>query len=123
MKRYIKSSTLDLGIPDKRPTKQQVLSDIKKLRGAELSAAVSRLDSSGNWYREDRRQKRRYLEEVVNYNYYDDPVDNYDILDAIDSNDEILYAVYGINRYSPEFVQQFGLYDIDTLFRRKQLTR
>lgn len=118
MKLYIKSSTLDLGIPDKRPTKQQVLSDIKKLRGVELSDAVSRLDSSGNWYREDRRQKRGYLEEVVNYNYYDDPAASPDILDAIDSNDEILYAVYGINRYSPEFEQRFGRYDIDTLFLR-----
>ena len=119
MKRYIRASISDTGIPDTRPTKEQLLVAVRNLRGNSLLDAISRLDSSGDWYREDKRAKRRYLEEVIKNNYIEAPASFWDITDAIDTNDKILYAVYGLSPFSKEFAQRFGHYDLDILYSRR----
>ena len=111
------------GIPEARPNKDQILDDIKSLKGKALNDAISRLDSYGDWYREDKREKRKYLEEVVKYNYIFDPSESYNVIEQMDSNDKILEAVYGISRFSKEFAEKFGRYDVDYLcdeWNRKQ---
>jgi hypothetical protein len=66
MKKYIRSNTTtDTGIPDTMPTKADLLRMIQQLHGSELTDAISRLDSLGDFYREDKRQKRQYLLQVI----------------------------------------------------------
>ena len=119
MKRYIKSSTTPSGIPEARPTKAELLKDAKALRGKDLLDAITILDSFGDWYREDKREKRKYLESVIDLNYVDDPATTWDIADAIETNNKLLYTVYGISPYSTEFSKRFGRYDIDILYDRR----
>jgi len=123
MKKYIKSSfrtDSPDGIPPQRPTKEQLLADVYALRGKDLSDAVSRADESGNWYREDKRQKRQYLIGLIENMYCLDPLDNaMGIVDQIDTNDEMLYIVYGISRYHPTFKERFGIYNTDILYDRQ----
>ena len=117
MKRYIRANT-NTGVPDTMPTKAELLAKIRQLHGEELSDAISRLDSLGTFYREDKRQKRQYLIEVVENNYTDDPADDYYPADAISTNCDLIYVVTNIPSYSPQFGQTFGHYDIDTLYKR-----
>lgn len=104
------------GIPSTMPTKEQLLKKIKKLKGKDLEDAIYRLDSLGHYYREDKRQKRGYLEEVVKNVYNDDPASAYDV--DVTSNLELIEVVTGINYRSNEFKQKFGIYDVDRLYER-----
>lgn len=123
MKRYIKSSfrtDSPDGVPPQRPTKEQLLADAYALRGNDLLDAIDRADHSGNWYREDRRQKRQYIIGLIEGMYRLDPVDSpTGIIDQIDTNDELLYIVYGFSHNSQEFKTRFGMYNLDILYDRQ----
>lgn len=123
MKRYIRASfTTDSpdGIPPQRPTTEQLLKDVYALRGEDLYDAVSRADESGNWYREDKRQKRQYLVGLIEGMYQLDPTNApLGIIEQIEINDELLYIVYGLSRYDQRFKERFGLYNIDVLYNRQ----
>lgn len=106
----------ETGIPSTMPTKQQLLDVVKKLKGQDLNDAISRLDSLGSYYREDKRQKRGYLEQVITNIYKDDPAVNY-YPDGSD-NYELIEVVYGISRHSNDFTKRFGRYDVDKLYDR-----
>ena len=126
MKRYIKSSISDeiasepMGIPLSMPTKADLIKMIYQLHGRDLTDAIARLDSSGNWYRDDRRQKRQYLINVVDGNFYDDPAESSDVGDAIETNYELIYVVTGVSPYNrKEFKEKFGgHYDSEQLYKR-----
>ena len=90
MKRYIRSTTII--------TKEQLLAESKSLRGSELEDAIYRADSLGSYYREDKRQKRSYIEGIVRNMWVDDPQD----LDDIDNNLDVLFIVRNIPKYSKE---------------------
>lgn len=119
MKLYIRATqTSDeaTGIPDTFPTKADLLSEVKRLHGKELQDAISRLDSLGDWYREDRRQQRKYLLDVIENNYLDDPTDNnLSLTDAIDTNCKLIYVVYDIYPSAKFIKPHFGWYDTDIL--------
>ena len=123
MKRYIRASfTTDSpdGIPPQRPTTEQLLKDVYALRGEDLYDAVSRADESGNWYREDKRQKRQYLVGLIEGMYQLDPTNApLGIIEQIEINDELLYIVYGLSRYDQTFKERFGLYNLDVLYNRQ----
>lgn len=106
----------ETGIPSTMPTKQQLLDVVKKLKGKDLNDAISRLDSLGSYYREDKRQKRGYLQQVINNIYKDDPAVNY-YPDGAD-NYELIEVVYGVSRHSEDFSKRFGRYDVDKLYDR-----
>lgn len=110
----------DTGIPSTMPSKESLLDVVKKLKGKDLTDAIRRLDSFGDWYREDKRAKRRYLQEVIEGNYTNDPSESYDYLDAVDSNYKLIETVFGVNYYSDEFRNRFGYYDIDVLQKRNK---
>lgn len=108
------------GIPNSRPLKEEVLRAAKALKGEALEHAITTLEWDGDWYREDKRQKKAFVVEVVEKNYTNDPAEFYDVADRIDSNDKILAAVYGYSSsHSEEFRQRFGRYDIDRLYERR----
>lgn len=108
------------GIPDSRPSKEEVLKAAKALKGEDLERAITALEWDGDWYREDKRQKKAFVVGVVENNYTNDPAEFYDITDRIASNDKILSAVYGYSSsHSEEFRKRFGRYDIDRLYERR----
>ena len=108
------------GIPNSRPLKDEVLRAAKALKGEALEHAITTLEWDGDWYREDKRQKKAFVVAVIENNYTNDPAEFYDVTDRIDSNDKILAAVYGYNSsYSEEFRQRFGRYDVDRLYERR----
>ena len=90
MKRYIRSNT--------NITKEQLLAEAKSLGGAELEDAIYRADSLGSYYREDKRQRRGYIEQITKNMWVDEPKNLYDI----DSNLDVLYIVRNIPKYSKE---------------------
>lgn len=124
MKRYIRASLITNspdGVPPQRPTKEQLLADAYALRGKDLLDAIDRADESGNWYREDKRQKRQYIIGLIKNVYNLDPIDNaMGILDQIDTNDELLYIIYGLSPYNTAFKERFGLYNTDILYNRQR---
>ena len=79
-------------------TKLDLLKTIKTLKGSALEDAVDRADSLGSYYREDKRQKRGYIEEITRNMWTDNPGDSWDI----DNNLDVLYIVKGISKYSHE---------------------
>ena len=109
-----------MGIPLSMPTKADLIKMIYQLHGRDLTDAIARLDSSGNWYRDDRRQKRQYLINVVDGNFYDDPAESSDVGDAIETNYELIYVVTGVSPYNrKEFKEKFGgHYDSEQLYKR-----
>lgn len=123
MKRYIRASLITNspdGIPPQRPTKEQLLTDAYALKGRNLSEAIDRADASGNWYRDDRRQKRQYIIGLIDGMYCLDPIDSpTGIIDQLETNDELLYIVYGLSRSSHEFRTRFGMYNTDILYDRQ----
>lgn len=110
----------ETGIPSTMPTKQQLLDIVKKLKGQDLNDAISRLDSLGSYYREDKRQKRGYLQQVVENNFMDDPA--VDFYPDTNGNYELIYVVTGVPHYDwsseSEFTKRFGRYDVDRLYER-----
>lgn len=107
------------GIPDSRPLKDEVLKTARALKGEALEHAITTLEWDGDWYREDKRQKKAFVIEVVENNYTEDPAEFYDVTDRINSNDKILAAVYGYSSsYSEELIKRFGRYDVDRLYER-----
>lgn len=103
------------GVPDKMPTLDEVLKTAKSLKGEALDNAITELEWDGDWYREDKRQKKGFVEAVVRNNYVRDPVEGWDIGVAVDSNRTILAAVYGVSKNSKEFNERF-----DTLYSRRK---
>ena len=107
------------GIPSTMPTKEQLLAQIKKLKGKDLEDAISRLDSMGSFYREDKRQKRGYLQGVIDANYTDDPAQSrYSVGNDMEMNYKLISVVTGVSSYSNDFKKRFGRYDVDKLYER-----
>jgi len=125
MKRYIKASIFDeiasepAGIPLSMPTKEDLIRMVNQLRGQELTDAIKRLDSFGYWYRDDKRQKRKYLIDVIESNFHNDPAECWNVTDAINTNYDLIYVVTGVPTYKKqEFFERFGKYDEDILYKR-----
>ena len=83
-------------------TKTELLSEVKALKGQALEDAIDRADSLGSYYREDKRQKRGYIEGIAQNMWKDNPTSS----DDIDSNLDVLYIVRGVPKYSPEAVKR-----------------
>lgn len=107
------------GVPSKMPELDDVLKKVKSLKGEELDRAINWLEWDADWYREDKRQKKGFVEAVVKNNYVRDPAEaGWGIADQIDTNRKILAAVYGVSSYGKEITEKFGTYDVDKLYLR-----
>ena len=53
------------GVPRQMPTLEEVLKTAKSLKGEALEKAITELEWDGDWYREDKRQKKGFVEGVV----------------------------------------------------------
>lgn len=114
MKFTLKEQTENIvGVPPKMPTKAELLNIVKRMHGQELARAISRAEESGDFYREDKRQQRAFLLELVNNFYKENVLDNVhhwlDITHNIDDNQQIIYIVLDIRDNDFDaYRQQFG---------------
>ena len=83
-------------VPDIKQS--ELLNEVKALKGTALEDAIERADSLGSYYREDKRQKRGYIEGITRYMWSDEPKNS----DDIDNNLDVLYIVRGVPKYSTE---------------------
>lgn len=85
---------------DTVPSKESIDRDVKKLKGKALQEAINRADSLGDYYREDKRQKKGYIEGIVS-NYKDNPSSMLEI----EMNQDIVYIVKNISTSSKEMAK------------------
>ncbi len=108
------------GVPESMPTLEAVMTAAKALKGEALENAITQLEWDGDWYREDKRQKKAFVEGVVKNNYVRDPAESGSgVTDQIDINKKILRAVYNLPMVGKEVNERFGRYDVDVLYRRR----
>lgn len=82
------------------PSKESIDKEVKALKGKALDEAIIRADSLGSYYREDKRQKRGYIEGIAS-NYTDKPSSSLEI----EMNQDIVYVLRDIPMASKEMAR------------------
>lgn len=93
------------------PSGTDLLQEAKSLKGEALKDAISRADSLGTYYREDKRQKRGYITEITQ-GWSNNPKKRADI----ESNLDIIYIIRGITKRSKQAIE-LSQYWSDKLYK------